>query len=131
MDIKDFIKETMVQIVEGVEGINEALETKGAYIASKQVVGEGVNVKVEKDKTTRNLVKVEFDLAVTVTNIEDNKIGTGLSIASLFSLGATSEGKNTNQEVSRIKFALPLALPDDKIEKPSNQRKRTIRYGTI
>jgi len=32
MDIKDFIKESLLQIVEGIKETNEALKDKGAYI---------------------------------------------------------------------------------------------------
>lgn len=117
MEIKDFIKEAMLQIVEGVIEVNDALKEKGAYIPSKQVAGEGVNFKVEQDDTTRNIVKVEFDIAVTVSSQDTNQVGAKLSVASWFGVGATSEGSTANQTISRIKYTLPLALPDDDVPK--------------
>ena len=75
MDIKDFIKESLLQIVEGI-------------------------------------MRVDFDLAVTVTQSDKIKAGGGLSIASLGKLGASSEDASKNEEISRIKYTIPIALPE-------------------
>ena len=85
MDIKDFIKESLLQIVEGIAETNEALKDKGAYIPTRMVVGEGVWVTLDKEtNTTRHFMRVDFDLAVTVTQSDKLKAGGGLSIASVF-----------------------------------------------
>jgi len=41
MEIKDFIKEALLQIVDGVSTANEALQEKGASISTKGLIGEG------------------------------------------------------------------------------------------
>lgn len=113
MDIKDFIKESLVQIVEGITEANEALKDKGTYIPSRMIVGEGVLTTLDKEtNTTRNFMRVDFDLAVTVTQSDIIKAGGGLSIASLGKLGATSEDTSKNEEISRIKYTIPIALPE-------------------
>ena len=40
-DIKEFIKDSLLQIVEGITESNEALKAKGASIPTKNVAGEG------------------------------------------------------------------------------------------
>ena len=40
MDIKDFIKESLLQIVDGITEANKALEAKGASIPTTGVAGE-------------------------------------------------------------------------------------------
>ena len=42
MDIKDFIKESLLQIVDGITEANTALEANGASIPTTRVAGEGV-----------------------------------------------------------------------------------------
>ena len=39
MEIKDFIKEALLQIVDGVSTANEALQDKGASIPTKGLMG--------------------------------------------------------------------------------------------
>jgi len=41
MDIKEFIKDSLLQIVDGIIESNEALKVKGASIPTKNVAGEG------------------------------------------------------------------------------------------
>ena len=48
MEIKDFIKEALLQIVDGVSTANEALQDKGAFIPTKGLIGEGVLFRVEE-----------------------------------------------------------------------------------
>ena len=114
MDIKDFIKESLLQIVDGITEANTALEAKGASIPIS-VGGEGVwatLVKEGKDKHTKYIMRVDFDLAVTVTQGDNLKAGGGVSIASFFNAGASSEESNQSQSVSRIKYTIPLELPE-------------------
>lgn len=113
MDIKDFIKESLLQIVDGISETNEALKEKGAYIPTRMVVGEGVWGTLDMEtNTTRHFMRVDFDLAVTVTQGDKIKAGGGLSIASLAKAGATSENCSQNEEISRIKYTIPIALPE-------------------
>lgn len=113
MDIKDFIKESLLQIVDGISETNEALKEKGAYIPTRMVVGEGVWGTIDKEtNTTRHFMRVDFDLAVTVTQSDKIKAGGGLSIASVLNAGASSEDSSKNEEISRIKYTIPIALPE-------------------
>lgn len=111
MNIKDFVKESLMQIAESINEVNAELEEKGTYIPSGDMTGEGVLFTIVKGTETRHFIKVEFDLAVTVS--KDNKTagGGGLSIASLANVGVKSEANVGNKEVSRIKFMVPMALP--------------------
>lgn len=114
MDIKDFIKESLLQIVDGITEANTALEAKGASIPIS-VGGEGVwatLVKEGKDKHTKYIMRVDFDLAVTVTQSDNLKAGGGISIASLVNAGTTCENSSQSESVSRIKYTIPLELPE-------------------
>ena len=139
MEIKDFIKEALLQIVDGVSTTNEALQDKGASIPTKGLIGEGVLFRVEEDNTTKHCIKVDFDIAVALTQEESTKLegsirtsGEGkLNIVPLLSkvgLGvnangaASKETKDDGQTIHRIRCTIPLSLPDSPNEE-------VISYG--
>ena len=114
MDIKDFVKESLMQIAESINEANVELKDKGTYIPSGDIVGEEELFSVIRDSETRHFVKVEFDLAVTVSQKHGTSGGGGLSIASLANVGIKDEEKESKEEISRIKFMIPMALPAHK-----------------
>jgi hypothetical protein len=129
MDIKDFIKETLLQIVDGVTSANDELKSKGAYIPTNNVVGEGLLATINQERRgTKNHIKVDFDLAVVLSQVDSTKLdgslktsGEGkLKIAPFIKIGmgadtegsASNENKNENQSIHRIKCTIPLSLPE-------------------
>jgi hypothetical protein len=112
MDIKDFVKESLMQIAESINDVNVELEEEGSYIPSGDMTGEGVLFTIIKGAKNRNFIKVEFDLAVTVTQGNHTSGGGGLSIASFANVGIKDENKEGKEEISRIKFMIPMALPE-------------------
>ena len=114
MDIKEFVKESLMQIAESINEANAELEEKGTYIPNGGMIGEGVLFSVVKGTETRHYVKIEFDLAVTVSQEQSSNGGGGLSIASFANVGIKSENKEEKVDVSRIKFMIPMALPKKK-----------------
>ena len=61
----------------------------------------------------RVVTKIDFDVAVTASNEEANKIGGGIKIQVL-NLGGSSSNNALSQTSSRIKFSVNLALPTQK-----------------
>ena len=57
-------------------------------------------------------MRVDFDLAVTVTQSDNLKAGGSISIASLVNAGTTCENNSQSESVSRIKDTIPLELPE-------------------
>lgn len=129
MEIKEFIKEALLQIVDGVTSANNELKNKGAYIPTKNVAGEGVLVTVNHEKReTKNHIKVDFDLAVVLSQSETTKLdgslktsGEGkIKIAPFIKMGmgadaqgsVTNESEDENQTIHRIKCTIPLSLPE-------------------
>ena len=114
MDIKDFVKESLMQIAESINEANVELEGKGTYIPSGDMIGEGVLFSIIKGSETKHFIKVEFDLAVAVSQEHGTSGGGGLSIASLAKVGIKGEDIEGKEEISRIKFMIPMALPEMK-----------------
>ena len=110
MEINTFIESVLIQIVEGTKNANQIIINSGATISSK-------DVRPLRDSTTYNFTNnklvnlIEFDIALTVIE-NDKKNGTGgIKIAGI-QFGAGIESETNNQIISRIKFSLPLTLPE-------------------
>lgn len=111
MDIKDFVENTLLQIVQGVNSANEQLKDSGAIISSKDVrpLREGTTYNTR----TGDLVNlIEFDIAVTVNEKDTANGGAGIKIVGI-SIGGSLQNETSNQSISRIKFSIPLTLPSN------------------
>lgn len=106
MDLKEFTKQTLVQIVEGAAAANAAL-SNGAYIPY-EAPNNSKGMYIYEDGA--NVIEVDFDVAITATESEGANGGASLKVASFFNLGGGAESKTENQTISRIKYTLPLVL---------------------
>jgi hypothetical protein len=108
MDIKDFVENTLLQIVQEVNSANEKLKDTGAIISSKNVrpLREGTTY----NSSTYDLVNlIEFDIAVTVNEKDTANGGMGIKIAGI-SIGGRLQNETANQSINKIKFSIPLTL---------------------
>ena len=129
MEIKDFIKEALLQIVDGVTSANSDLKSKGAYIPTTNVVGEGILATLEQEKRrTKTHIKVDFDLAVVLSQVDSTKLDgslktsgeSKLKIAPFIKIGmgagaegsVSNENMSENQSIHRIRCTIPLSLPE-------------------
>lgn len=130
MEINEFIQETITQIVQGVAITNETFAAQGAYVASKDVQG-GTAVYRKEGNIIKNVVMVDFDIAVTVSQKDDkNKgIGASLKVAPFgFDADFSKGASNVNQQTSRVKFSLPLVLNDD-MKQQGTRTRPVVRYN--
>ena len=113
MDLKEFTKQALVQISEGIKEANETMSKDGAFVVSSNA--ENISNRMWARDANGNAhvsIDIDFDIAVTAANEADSKAGL-LAVVSLLNIGASSEDKVSHQEISRIKFTLPLALPNE------------------
>lgn len=127
MDLRNFIKETLVQIAQGVEDAREALKDSTAIVNPRNVAGAssgGGDSKVygyvveEESKVYRQAIQsISFDVAVSVANGTETKGGIGLVVGPV-ALGSNGKTDATNSSQSRIQFRVPMALPTSGKPKP-------------
>ena len=110
MQLKEFVTETVTQIVEGVreaqektggDSINPPLSTSAETLESK-----GYRVSVH-GRTVQN---VEFDVVVMVDEAAQAKVGAGLFVAAI-GLGAKGGVETRDASVHRIRFTVPISYP--------------------
>ncbi|HRE20123.1 MAG TPA: hypothetical protein PKW21_03720 [Rhabdaerophilum sp.] len=121
MKLEDFIRETLVSIVNGVEAAQK--ETgQGIVNPSAIMIGaDGVPKNKHYVRPNNPVDFISFDVAVTT----DEKGGSGgkgsIKVFSL-ELGADLKSESHETNVSRVKFEIPLVLPQSG-EFSSRQRK--------
>lgn len=108
MDLKEFTKQTLIQIVEGTSEANEAISGSGAKIPTHNIANK--KNYVHDGYSHHNVIDVEFDVAITATESDGINGGASLKVASLINIGGGIENKTENQTISRIKYTLPLVL---------------------
>lgn len=114
IELEDFIKKSLVQIMVAVKSAQTEIEDSGGTINPtglkfwpKQLTGEKFN---SDGNITQN---VHFDVAVTALEGKGTKGGIGV-FAGAVGLGSQGESNASSQAVSRIKFSVPVLLPGHK-----------------
>jgi len=110
MELQKFIESSISQIVSGIANVGDTAKESGALLNPRQDTwryGEGIYFD---SKTGSVLTNIEFDIAVTATEGEKKKEGIGVAIASVV-LGTQNQSEKENEQVSRIKFSIPVVLP--------------------
>jgi hypothetical protein len=120
MDLKEFVKESIVQISKGIEEANAELKDSEAMVNplyvtmnSKDEQGYGRTKQRNPDYANpgaKLIQKVDFDVAVSVEAGEQGSAGAKLSIASI-GIGAEGKIESSNRSESRIKFSVPVVFP--------------------
>lgn len=109
MDLKEFTKETITQIVSAVCESNNLISDVGASIPTDRFHGSQASTGSRNGE--KNIINVEFDVAVSA--VESTNVGGGAGIKVVaFSIGAGANSQNENSTLSRVKFTLPLVLPE-------------------
>lgn len=89
MDLKEFIRQALLDIVDGVE---EANKEKDRFRLTSHVHANGESGQ-----------KVEFDISVMIAESSENNINGGLKVA-VANLGRSKKEVESNQNTHKIKF---------------------------
>ena len=115
MNVKDFIKETLTQIAEGVNETNLQLGNQHSFVATENITNESGFPKNDtysfKDGTAHLVREIHFDLAITVSDASAQSGKGAIEVFSLFHAGGSKESQNTSLMTHKLYFSLPLALP--------------------
>jgi len=116
MELKEFIRQTLEQIVEGAALAQESIKTRGG------IVNPG-NMSFQRDGQWNNYnhampQEVVFDVGLTSTDKAGSAEGIGVFLGSI-SLGKRNDSGTENVAVSKVRFTVPLVLPsgDDLVKR--------------
>lgn len=129
MELKDFISQTIVAILDGV---SDARRQKG-----EDIVNPGITMRIsDKDLHSRGelvaeqgriIREVQFDVAVTTAEGTGTKGGIGIFVAGL-GLGSQGQTDKATSSVSRITFSVPITFTP--MRKPEQDSSNQTMEGT-
>jgi hypothetical protein len=104
MDIKEFIKQTIIGISEAVIEINDEKKETGLIVCPASA--KGGNINFVRDFNGTIVMNVDFNLCVEVEDNTSAEVGLKISIVK-----AGVDNNIKNSTMSNIKFTLPVAFP--------------------
>jgi len=110
MDLKDFISESLIQIIDGVIVAQEYANEKKADVAPRLSAESGPRDTFRALHGNEPLQTVEFDVAVTASETDKAEGTIGILVATL-GVGVKGSEETQTTELSRIKFSVPIGLP--------------------
>ena len=114
MDLKDFIQTAVSQIVEGMVGAQAAAATHGATLnPAPEASARGNASTAGHAQTAARVSNIAFDVAVTAVD------SAGAGGATLHVAGAGADLHAKGEQVTRLQFSLPIALPEARAKRPA------------
>jgi hypothetical protein len=116
MDLRNFIKETLVQLAQGIDDARIALEGSNAVVNPRNVATGAGNKDssiygfVTSGEMSQVVQAINFDVAVSVAQGTETKGGIGLMVGAV-ALGSHGKSDASNASQSRIQFTIPMVLP--------------------
>ncbi|MEZ5195136.1 MAG: trypco2 family protein [Bacteroidales bacterium] len=107
MELKEFIKSTLIQVSKGIE---EAKMELGSQLEGKTVINPTPfqdKDLTKNDEHYKRIENIDFDIAVIVEQKKEGKAGIGV-LASIVTAGVSTSSGNVNSETHRIKFKVPI-----------------------
>ena len=116
IELKDFVAETLTQIIEGVKEAQEKAVEHGAMVNPNNVAIQPSSGRMEYAEGgwgshKRYPAIIEFDVAVTASQTDRVKGGVGV-FATFFGASVQGETEEADSHVSRIKFTVPVFFPE-------------------
>lgn len=110
MDLKEFVSQTLQQIVAGVADAQKAT-VAGEINPKIWQRGDAAKLKIVESNAGKWIHLVDFDVAVAVFEGTATHGGIGLVVGPV-ALGSKGQSKDESSTISRIKFSVPIALPE-------------------
>jgi hypothetical protein len=118
MELKDFINETLTQIMQGIRDAQSDESKHGGEINPRIIIGDYLLDRKEEIRRAGMMLSdmheaidfVNFDVAVTVTEATGTKGGIGILMGVV---GAGSQGQSSasSGSLNRIQFRIPVSYP--------------------
>jgi hypothetical protein len=110
MELKEFVSQSLVQLFEGVRQAQAKTKEIGGSVATKIVAPKRDSQAVIGFNHNDPVILVDFDVSINTVDITNSKAGLGLFVAA-FGGGAQAGSESSNNQLSRLRFSVPVVLP--------------------
>jgi hypothetical protein len=107
MELQEFIRSVLIQLVRGVEQAQTELKDSKATI---NPLGIKAQIALEQNQETPSFTNVEFEVAVEVKSLGEQSGNAGIQVA-VFNMGVDGKKSESASHVSKLRFAVPVHLP--------------------
>ena len=98
LELRDFVAETIKQVIDGVAAAQEYATTKRAI------------VNPPPSRMSQRVESISFDVAITAA--KGSKTQGGIAVfTGVFALGSKGQSEKANETVNRIQFSVHVCLP--------------------
>ncbi len=114
MELKEFIAESLKQIIDGLIDAQTYAKDKNATINPAGLKYDGQkNLLVHRPVASLDYVPqlIDFDVVVTVSESDKAKASLGV-FSGVFGLGTQAQIESGNIIANRIKFSVPVVFPE-------------------
>lgn len=116
MDLKDFVKESLLNIVDGVKEAQEESKAKGAIISPRFVGAKGYTAQIGEKNCSIQFVDFEIVLGEIINKEAKDSIRGSLGVVlSKIGIGVEAKGdtkkEDRNSAQTSIRFSVPIILP--------------------
>ena len=112
MDVKDFIADTLIQIIAGVKQAQDYASKNGA------IVNSGDDSQFKHIGNTQQIIttlhNIEFDILVTTSDNIHTKAGVQVFFPRLVEAGGVSHNESGDFTSNRVRFSVPIIFPEQK-----------------
>ena len=110
MELKDFISETLSQLVDGILDAQKKVQPSGARIAPSTRNNLDHKSIIGRTNDKLPVTAVDFEVLLDIQKGTGTKGRVGV-VAGIFNLGSQGESSKNSTTTNKIKFTVPVALP--------------------
>ena len=107
MELKEFVKTVLAEISAGVADAKKELDGK--------VV---INPRISNDEKDKPIIEVCFEIGLMSSKTKENTDGIGVFLGDI-AIGGKHKCNKNNEEVTHIKFTIPIVFPHFDVNKQS------------
>jgi hypothetical protein len=116
MELKEFVSETIKQIIDGIVDSQEYAKGKGASINPQGLLytspqHQNLVVQTPHERSIHIPQVIEYDVIVTVTEGGETKAGLGV-FSGAINLGTSAKIEDGSVIANRVKFSVPVLFPE-------------------
>jgi hypothetical protein len=127
MELKDFIKETISAISNGIiESQKEFSETDLVIIPEKMFLGKDGN-KLLNGSGNRIIQELDFEVNVSIDEKSNTEGGAKIKVFGFVQVGGQGGIESTSNIIHKLKFKIPIAFPTTQI--PDRHKSAESSFG--